>query len=43
MAEDLAAAIDGQWEGIGGLLAIAINGVRGTTPLLPSPPRRPGA
>jgi hypothetical protein len=36
VAEQVAATIDGQWEGIGGLVSIAIDGVRGTTPNLPS-------
>jgi hypothetical protein len=44
VAEDLAAAIDGQWEGIDGLVSIAVEGVRGTSPILAQPPRTgPGA
>ena len=41
-AEDLAAAIDELWEGMGRIIAIAIHGVRGSKPILPSPSRRSG-
>jgi hypothetical protein len=42
VAEELSATIDGQWEGLGAVVSIAIDGVRGLTPILPSPRPRSG-
>jgi hypothetical protein len=40
-AEAMSSNIDGNWEGLGEVIAVATEGVRGRTPILPTPPRRP--